>query len=60
MPAHAVIHQAVGVLSHRNTISPGKALELLRAHALVRGTDPVLLAHAVVHEHLDLPGPPDG
>ncbi|MEV0120458.1 ANTAR domain-containing protein [Streptomyces sp. NPDC050703] len=58
VPSHAVIHQAVGMLSYRNSISPGRALSLLRAHALARDTDPVLLAHAVVHENLDLPGPP--
>ncbi|CAM5389982.1 ANTAR domain-containing protein OS=Streptomyces alboniger OX=132473 GN=CP975_27950 PE=4 SV=1 [Streptomyces alboniger] len=58
LPAHAVVHQAVGMLSYRHALPTSEALALLRAHALTRETDLSSLAHAVVHENLDLPEPP--
>lgn len=54
----AVVHQAVGVLSYRHAVSTEEALALLRAHARRLGTDLPSLAHAVVHEKRELPGPP--
>lgn len=58
LPTDAVIHQAVGMISYRYTLTVGQALALLRAHAYTQGIDLSRLAHAVVHEHLALPDPP--
>ncbi|MET9293420.1 GAF and ANTAR domain-containing protein [Streptomyces sp. NPDC003077] len=61
LPAEAVVHQAIGMISYRHAVGTGQALALLRAHAHTRGMDLSTLAHAVVHEHLTLPrlsGPP--
>ncbi|WP_150249722.1 ANTAR domain-containing protein [Streptomyces albofaciens] len=56
LPADAVVHQAIGMISYRHSVTTGQALALLRAHAHTRGTDLSALAHAVVHERLTLPG----
>ncbi|WP_447040539.1 ANTAR domain-containing protein [Streptomyces sp. DSM 118878] len=58
VPGPAVVHQAIGVLSYRHAVSTGEALALLRAHTRRLGTDLPSLAHAVVHEKRELPGPP--
>ncbi|GGY20003.1 hypothetical protein GCM10010358_83080 [Streptomyces minutiscleroticus] len=46
---------AVGALVHRHTLTPDRALDLLRAHALSTDTDLTTLAYAIVYEHLTLP-----
>ncbi|QES45082.1 hypothetical protein DEJ49_32460 [Streptomyces venezuelae] len=58
LPAHAVIHQAVGVIAYRHSVPMGEALARLRSHALALDSPLPSLAHAVVHEDLDLPEPP--
>ncbi|MFI0240482.1 GAF and ANTAR domain-containing protein [Streptomyces sp. NPDC016845] len=57
-PTEAVIHQAVGVIGYRHAVSMEEAMARLRAHALMLDTDLDSLAHAVVHEGLELPDPP--
>ncbi|WP_050502480.1 GAF and ANTAR domain-containing protein [Streptomyces monomycini] len=59
LPADAVVHQAIGMISYRHALSTGQALALLRAHAHSTETDLTTLAHAIVHDHLTLPDPPD-
>ncbi|MEU7224385.1 GAF domain-containing protein [Streptomyces chrestomyceticus] len=59
LPADAVVHQAIGMISYRHTLTTGQALALLRAHAHTTETDLTALAHAIVHDHLTLPDPPD-
>ncbi|MEU4205872.1 GAF domain-containing protein [Streptomyces sp. NPDC039022] len=59
LPADAVVHQATGIISYRHTLTTGQALALLRAHAHTTDTDLTTLAHAIVHENLHLPDPPD-
>ncbi|MFI9231671.1 GAF and ANTAR domain-containing protein [Streptomyces rimosus] len=59
LPTDAVVHQAIGVISYRHRLTTGQALALLRAHAHTHNTDLTTLAHAIVHEHLTLPEPPD-
>ncbi|WP_211267711.1 GAF and ANTAR domain-containing protein [Streptomyces aureocirculatus] len=59
LPTHAVVHQAIGVISYRHTITTGQALALLRAHAHTQDTDLTTLAHAIVHDHLVLPESPE-
>ncbi|MFC6063696.1 ANTAR domain-containing protein [Streptomyces ochraceiscleroticus] len=54
-PSQAVVHQAVGMIIQRHDLSADHALDRLRAHAHSRGIDLTDLAHAVVHEDLDLP-----
>jgi hypothetical protein len=58
LPADAVVHQATGMISYRHALTLSEALALLRAHAHTRQTDLTDLAHAVVHDSLQLPGPP--
>ncbi|MEV7190526.1 GAF and ANTAR domain-containing protein [Streptomyces sp. NPDC093510] len=58
LPADAVVHQAIGMISYRHSLTTGQALALLRAHAHSQETDLTSLANAVVHEHLSLPDLP--
>ncbi|MEF3118169.1 GAF and ANTAR domain-containing protein [Streptomyces chrestomyceticus] len=58
LPAGAVVHQAIGMISYRHTLTTGQALALLRAHAHTQNTDLSTLAQAVVHDHLTLPDTP--
>jgi hypothetical protein len=58
LPADAVVHQAIGMISYRHSLTTGQALALLRASAHTRGTNLTDLSHAVVDDHLTLPGPP--
>ncbi|MFZ3562729.1 ANTAR domain-containing protein [Streptomyces sp. BH097] len=62
-PTDAVIHQAIGKISHRHTVTIDQALALLRAHAHTHNTTLADLAHAIVYDDLqltDLPLPPLG
>ncbi|MFF9900639.1 GAF and ANTAR domain-containing protein [Streptomyces longispororuber] len=59
LPADAVVHQALGMISYRHSLTTGQALALLRAHAHTTGSDLTTLAHAIVHAGLTLPDPPD-
>ncbi|MFK4065447.1 ANTAR domain-containing protein [Streptomyces sp. NPDC029674] len=58
LPVDATVHQAIGMISYRHSLTGSQALALLRAHAHARQIDLTALAHAVVHEHLILPDPP--
>ncbi|MFH9426340.1 ANTAR domain-containing protein [Streptomyces sp. NPDC017529] len=55
LPTEAVVHQAIGMISYRHTLTTGQALALLRAHAYTQDIDLTALAHGIVHEHLTLP-----
>lgn len=59
LPADAVVHQAIGMISYRHRLTTGQALALLRAHAYARDTDLTTLAHGVVHDRLTLPDSPE-
>ncbi|MEU7162108.1 GAF and ANTAR domain-containing protein [Streptomyces chrestomyceticus] len=59
LPVDAVVHQATGIISYRHTLTTAQALALLRAHAHTTDNDLTTLAHAIVHENLRLPDPPD-
>ncbi|MEU7230325.1 GAF and ANTAR domain-containing protein [Streptomyces chrestomyceticus] len=59
LPVEAVVHQATGVISYRHALTTGQALALLRTHAHTTDTDLTSLAHAIVHENLHLPDPPE-
>ncbi|MGW7067260.1 GAF and ANTAR domain-containing protein [Streptomyces sp. NPDC054855] len=54
LPADAVVHQAIGMISYRHALTTGQALALLRAHAHTRTTTLSDLAHAVIDDHVDL------
>ncbi|WP_051831219.1 ANTAR domain-containing protein [Streptomyces violens] len=54
-PPQAVVHQAIGVIIQRHNVSADHALDRLRGHAHSHGLDLSDLAHAIVHEGLDLP-----
>ncbi|MEU9187600.1 ANTAR domain-containing protein [Streptomyces sp. NPDC048484] len=58
LPTDAVVHQAIGMISYRHTVTASQALALLRAHAHTHQTDLIDLAQAIVHHGLRLPEPP--
>ncbi|MEU7187062.1 ANTAR domain-containing protein [Streptomyces sp. NPDC045369] len=61
LPSDAVIHQAIGKISYRHSVTIDQALALLRAHAHTHDISLTDLARAIVHDGLtlpDLPRPP--
>ncbi|MEU3736460.1 MULTISPECIES: GAF and ANTAR domain-containing protein [unclassified Streptomyces] len=58
LPVEAVVHQAIGMISYRHSLTTGQALALLRAHAHTRATPLPSLARAIVHDHCTLLDPP--
>ncbi|WP_160505923.1 GAF domain-containing protein [Streptomyces sp. BA2] len=59
LPADAVVHHAIGMISYRHSLTTGQALALLRAHAHTRATTLIALSRAVVDGHVTLFDPPD-
>jgi hypothetical protein len=58
LPADAVVHQAIGMISYRHSLTTGQALALLRASAHTGGTNLTALSHAVVNHGFTLPDSP--
>ncbi|MGW7066740.1 GAF and ANTAR domain-containing protein [Streptomyces sp. NPDC054855] len=58
LPADSVVHQAIGMISYRHSLTTGQALALLRAHAHSQATPLTDLARAIVDDHLTLREPP--
>ncbi|MGW7079860.1 GAF and ANTAR domain-containing protein [Streptomyces sp. NPDC054866] len=58
LPADAVVHHAIGMISYRHSLTTGQALALLRAHAHSQATPLTDLARAIVDDHLTLHDPP--
>ncbi|MFC8131304.1 GAF and ANTAR domain-containing protein [Streptomyces sp. NPDC057302] len=58
LPADAVVHQAIGMISYRHSLTTGQALALLRAHAHTDATPLSALAYAVVDDGFMLDDPP--
>lgn len=58
LPADAVVHQAIGMMSYRHSLTTGQALALLRAHAHTQATPLTGLARAIVDDHVTRFDPP--
>jgi GAF domain-containing protein len=54
LDSRIIIEQAKGVLSHAHSISVGAAFELLRSYSRSHNQPIRDIAHAVVHDHLDI------
>ncbi|MEU6001620.1 GAF and ANTAR domain-containing protein [Streptomyces sp. NPDC047197] len=58
LPADSVVHQAIGMISYRHSLTTGQALALLRAHAHTQATPLIGLARAIVDDHVTFLDPP--
>ncbi|MFD0551176.1 GAF and ANTAR domain-containing protein [Streptomyces rectiviolaceus] len=55
LPTDAVVHQAIGMISYRHSLTTGQALALMRAHGHTQATTLTALARAIVDDHFTLP-----
>ncbi|MEV6756631.1 GAF and ANTAR domain-containing protein [Streptomyces sp. NPDC051214] len=61
LPLNAVVHQAIGMISYRYSLTGGQALAVLRARAYTQETALTPLAQAIVDDHsTGLAPPPSG
>ncbi|MGW7071847.1 GAF and ANTAR domain-containing protein [Streptomyces sp. NPDC054855] len=58
LPADAVVHHAIGMISYRHSLTTGQALALLRAHAHTQATTLSALARDIVDDHIAHLDPP--